>query len=147
MSDTSFTSAFQEKTDRSRMPKVMGNLALVLGTGGVLFGLLGIGEWTGGRWIAVEMGKMVAAGLFAWSGLMLARYRSKSIQIGLLSIFMYLIAGVASSTLVNKAGTEKYSAAAGEYLMFWSLVGLAVQAVCCLFIIGLPWIKHRDALD
>ena len=147
MNDTSFTSVFQEKTDRPRMPKVMGNLALVLGTGGVLFGLLGIAEWTGGRWIAVEMGKMVAAGLFAWSGFMLARYRSKGIQFGVLSILMYVIAGVASSTLVNKAGTEKYGAAAGEYLMFWSLVGLAVQAVCCLFIIGLPSIKHRDALE
>lgn len=147
MSDTSLTSAFQEKTDRSRMPKVMGNIALVLGTGGVFFGFFGIGEWTGGRWIAVEMGKMVAAGLFAWSGFMISRYRSRGIQLGVLSILMYVIAGVASSRLVNKAGTEKYSAAAGEYLMFWSLVGLAVQVVCCLFIIGLPWVKHRDALD
>ena len=112
MSDTSLTSAFQEKTDRSRMPKVMGNIALVLGTGGVFFGFFGIGEWTGGRWIAVEMGKMVAAGLFAWSGFMISRYRSRGIQLGVLSILMYVIAGVASSRLVNKAGTEKYSAAA-----------------------------------
>lgn len=128
------------------MPKVMGYLALVLGTGGVLFGLLGIGEWTGGRWIAVEMGKMVAAGLFAWSGFMLARYRLKGIQLGVLSILMYVIAGVASSTLVNAAGTEKYSSAAGEYLMFWALVSLTVQVVCCTLIIGLPWIKHREDL-
>lgn len=146
MSDDSFTPAFREETDKPRMPKVMGYLALVLGTGAVLFGILGMGEWTGGTWIAVELVKMIAAGLFAWSGWMLARYRARSIKIGVLSIVMYVIAGVASSTLVNAAGTEKYSSAAGEYLMFWALVGLAVQVVCCILIIGLPWIKHREDL-
>ena len=147
MSDASFHSAFREETDKPRMPKVMGNLALVLGTGAVLFGILGLGEWTGGRWIAVELAKMIAAGLFAWSGWMLVGYRARSIKIGVLSILMYIIAGVASSTLVNKAGTEKYDAAAGQYLMFWSLVSLTVQVVCCLVIIGLPWLKHRDVLE
>jgi hypothetical protein len=147
VSDASFHSAFREETDKPRMPKVMGNLALVLGTGAVLFGILGMGEWTGRTWIAVELAKMIAAGLFAWSGWMLVGYRARSIKIGVLSILMYIIAGVASSTLVNKAGTEKYDAAAGEYLMFWSLVGLTVQVVCCLVIIGLPWLKHRDALE
>lgn len=146
MSDASFHSAFREETDKPRMPKVMGNLALVLGTGAVLFGILGLGEWTGGRWIAVELAKMIAAGLFAWSGWMLVRYRARSIKIGVLSILMYIIAGVASSTLVNTAGTEKYGAAAGEYLMFWALVGLAFQAVLCLLVLGLPWVKHRQAL-
>ena len=147
MSDDSFTPAFREETDKPRMPKVMGYLALVLGTGAVLFGILGMGEWTGGTWIAVELAKMIAAGLFAWSGWMLVGYRARSIKIGVLSILMYIIAGVASSTLVNKAGTEKYDAAAGEYLMFWSLVSLTVQVVCCLLIIGLPWLKHRDVLE
>lgn len=147
MSDASFHSAFREETDKPRMPKVMGNLALVLGTGAVLFGILGMGEWTGGTWIAVELAKIIAAGLFAWSGWMLVRYRARSIKIGVLSILMYIIAGVASSTLVNKAGTEKYDAAAGEYLMFWSLVSLTVQVVCCLLIIGFPWLKHRNVLE
>jgi len=147
VSNASFHSAFREETDKPRMPKVMGNLALVLGTGAVLFGILGMGEWTDGGWIAVELVKMIAAGLFAWSGWMLVRYRARGIKIGVLSILMYIIAGVASSTLVNKAGTEKYDAAAGEYLMFWSLVGLTVQVVCCLLIIGLPWLKHRDVLE
>jgi hypothetical protein len=82
---------------------------------------------------------MIAAGLSAWSGWMLVGYRARSIKIGVLSILMYIIASVASSTLVNKAGTKKYDAAAGEYLMFWSLVSLTVQVVCCLLIIGLPW--------
>ena len=146
MSDDSFIPAFREGTDRPRMPKVMGNLALVLGLGGLLIGLVGMSEWTDGRWIAVEVAKMISAGLFAWSGLMLARYRAKSLKIAVLSIVMYVIAGVASSTLVNAAGTEKYNSAAGEYLMFWALVGLTVQVVCCTLIIGLPWIKHREDL-
>jgi hypothetical protein len=42
VSDASFHSAFREETDKPRMPKVMGNLALVLGTGAVLFGILGM---------------------------------------------------------------------------------------------------------